>query len=96
LIAGAGTLTTLVSLKADYATADILLAIFINLIFVFVVLRSVVWVEKLLGPSGIAILRRVFGIVLLAISIKIVTNNIGAVTKGAAPAPASTEQPAAH
>jgi multiple antibiotic resistance protein len=77
LIAGAGTLTTLVSLKADFATADILLSVLINLVFVYIVLRSVVYIEKLLGPSGISILRRVFGIVLLAIAIKIVSNNIG-------------------
>lgn len=76
LIAGAGTLTTLVSLKANYETADIILSILINLVFVFLVLRSVVWIEKLLGASGISILRRVFGIVLLAIAIKIVTTNI--------------------
>ncbi len=76
LIAGAGTLTTLVSLKANYATADILLAVLVNLIFVFLVLRSVVYIEKLLGTSGISILRRVFGIILLAIAIKIVTTNV--------------------
>jgi len=79
LIAGAGTLTTLVSLKANFTTADILLSIFINLVIVYLVIRSTTLVERLLGPSGIAILRRVFGIILLAIAIKIVSSNVGKV-----------------
>jgi multiple antibiotic resistance protein len=79
LIAGAGTLTTLVSLKANFSTADILLSIFINLVIVYLVIRSTQFVERLLGPSGIAILRRVFGIILLAIAIKIVSSNVGKV-----------------
>lgn len=79
LIAGAGTLTTLVSLKANFTTADILLSVFINLVIVYLVIRSTTLVERLLGPSGIAILRRVFGIILLAIAIKIVSSNVGRV-----------------
>ena len=79
LIAGAGTLTTLVSLKAVYSTADILLSVFINLVIVYLVIRSITLVERILGPSGIAIVRRVFGIILLAIAIKIVSTNIGKV-----------------
>jgi multiple antibiotic resistance protein len=90
LIAGAGTLTTLVSLKANFSTADILLSIFINLVFVFVVLKTTRLTERLLGPSGIAILRRVFGIILLAIAIKIVSSNVGKVLDGS-PSTTQTE-----
>lgn len=79
LIAGAGTLTTLVSLKANFGAADILLGVFVNLVFVYLVLKTTHLIERLLGPSGIAILRRVFGIILLAIAIKIVSSNIGKV-----------------
>lgn len=76
LIAGAGTLTALMSLRANFATADILLSILINLVFVYAVLKTTGRLERLLGPGGIAILRRVFGIVLLAIAIKIFMTNI--------------------
>jgi multiple antibiotic resistance protein len=79
LIAGAGTLTTLVSLKANFSTPEILIGVALNLLFVYVVLRTTHLIERLLGPSGIAILRRVFGIILLAIAIKIVSSNIGKV-----------------
>jgi multiple antibiotic resistance protein len=79
LIAGAGTLTTLVSLKANFSTADILISVFVNLVFVYLVLKTTHLIERLLGPSGIAIFRRVFGIILLAIAIKIVSSNIGKV-----------------
>lgn len=79
LIAGAGTLTTLVSLKANFSTADILLGVAINLVFVYLVLKTTHFIERLLGPSGIAILRRVFGIILMAIAIKIVSSNLGKV-----------------
>ena len=76
LIAGAGTLTTLMSLRANYATADILVAILANLLIVFVVLKSSSTLGRWLGPAGIAILRRVFGIILLAIGIKIFLANL--------------------
>jgi multiple antibiotic resistance protein len=79
LIAGAGTLTTLVSLKANFSTAEILVSVLVNLIFVYLVLKTTHLIERLLGPSGIAIFRRVFGIILLAIAIKIVSSNIGKV-----------------
>lgn len=75
LIAGAGTLTTLISLRANYQITDILMGVIINLIFVFLVLHSVGRLEKFMGQGGIAILRRVFGIVLLAIAIKIFSLN---------------------
>lgn len=76
LIAGAGTLTTLISLRANYAIADILVAVLVNLIFVYIVLRSAGPLGRLLGPAGISILRRVFGIILLAIGIKIFLTNL--------------------
>ena len=73
LIAGAGTLTTLLSLKSidGYSYIEIFLGIIINVVFIFIVLRLIIPIERLLGPSGIEILRRVFGILLLAIAIKL-------------------------
>tara|TARA_B100001057_G_scaffold470075_1_gene531074 strand:- start:35351 stop:35914 length:564 start_codon:yes stop_codon:yes gene_type:complete len=73
LIAGAGTLTTLLSLKSidGYSYLEIFLGIIINVVFIFIVLRMIIPIERLLGPSGIEILRRVFGILLLAIAIKL-------------------------
>tara|TARA_Y100000766_G_C18721222_1_gene514032 strand:+ start:177 stop:746 length:570 start_codon:yes stop_codon:yes gene_type:complete len=73
LIAGAGTLTTLLSLKSidAYSFLEIFLGIIINVLFIYIVLRMLIPIEKLLGPVGIEILRRVFGILLLAIAIKL-------------------------
>ncbi|HTA83209.1 MAG TPA: MarC family protein [Bacteroidia bacterium] len=79
LIAGTGTLTTLLSIKAEFATESIIAAILINLVFIFIVLRNTKYLEKILGPGGIIILRKVFGIVLLAIGIKLFLTNMGAV-----------------
>lgn len=76
LIAGAGTMTTLISLKAEYLTANILIGIAVNLLFVYLVLKTSVWLEKVIGKAGFNILRKVFGIVLLAISIKIFKNHL--------------------
>lgn len=78
IIAGAGTMTTLVSLKAEFAQINILLAIFINIIIVYVVLKLTRRIENLLGEGGIAILKKVFGIILLAIAIKLFTTNLQA------------------
>ncbi len=77
LIAGSGTLTTIMSLKADYSQTTILLGILINLIFIFIVLRSLNFIERLLGPSGIAVTRKFFGVILLAIAIKMFRSNVG-------------------
>jgi multiple antibiotic resistance protein len=77
IIAGAGTLTTLLSLRSEYALENILTAIFINLIIVYVVLIFIPRIERMLGEGGINILRRVFGIILLSIAIKLFTKNIG-------------------
>ena len=77
LIAGSGTLTTVMSLKAAFHTYNILIGILINLLIVFICLRSVSWLEKLLGEGGIAVVRKFFGVILLAIAIKIFRSNVG-------------------
>jgi multiple antibiotic resistance protein len=77
LIAGSGTLTTVMSLKAAYQSYNILIAILINLIIIYITLRSVNMLEKILGPSGISVVRKFFGVILLAIAVKIFRNNIG-------------------
>lgn len=77
LLAGTGTLTTLLSIKAEYHTVNILIGILINMIPVYLVLKSTAHIEKLLGPGGISILRKVFGIVLLAIAVKLFRSNLG-------------------
>jgi multiple antibiotic resistance protein len=78
LIAGAGTLTTILSLRAVYQEVDILVGIMLNLIFVYLVLRTSSWLEKKIGKSGFAVLRRVFGVVLLSIAVKIFKSNLNA------------------
>jgi multiple antibiotic resistance protein len=77
LIAGSGTLTTVMSLKAAYEYYNILIAILINLVIIYVTLRSVNFLERILGPSGIAVVRKFFGVILLAIAVKIFRNNLG-------------------
>jgi multiple antibiotic resistance protein len=79
LIAGTGTLTTLLSIRAVYEMKSIIIAILINLVFVYIVLKNIYRIEKLLGPGGINILRKVFGIILLAIAVKLFTTNAGIV-----------------
>ena len=76
LIAGAGTMTTIVSLKAEYNMLDIVSGIIINLVFVYLVLRSSDWIQRKLGRGGMALLRKVFGIILLAIAIKLIKSNL--------------------
>lgn len=76
LIAGAGTMTTLVSLRAEYSQANVLVGVVLNLLFVYIVLKTSGWLEKKLGAAGFNILRKVFGIILLAIAIKLFKNNI--------------------
>ena len=76
MIAGAGTMTSLISLRAEFELINILIAIVLNLLVVWVVLRLTSTFEKLLGAAGIAILKKVFGIILLAIAIKLFSSNI--------------------
>lgn len=78
IIAGAGTMTTLVSLKAEFYQVNIVLAIVINVIIIFAVLKMTKRIEQLLGVGGIAIMKKVFGIILLAIAIKLFTTNLQA------------------
>ena len=75
LIAGAGTLTTILSLKAEYQTMNISIGIALNLIIVFTVLRSSSWIQKKIGNGGAEVLRKIFGIILLAIAIKLFKSN---------------------
>ena len=78
IIAGAGTMTTLVSLKAEFYQVNIVLAIVINVMIIFAVLKMTKRIEQLLGVGGIAIMKKVFGIILLAIAIKLFTTNLQA------------------
>ena len=75
LIAGAGTMTTLLSLKSQYQTQNIVIGIVLNTTIVYLVLKNVKWLEKLLGKSGLSILRKAFGVILLAIAIKLFRSN---------------------
>ncbi len=77
MIAGAGTMTTLLALKSQYATQNIVVAILLNMILVYVVLKNVVILERLLGKSGLSVLRKAFGVILLAIAIKLFRSNTG-------------------
>ncbi len=77
LIAGAGSMTSLLSLRAEYHVLNIILAILVNILFVYIVLKSSKYLSRILGPSGIGIIRKVFGIILLAIAVKLFTSNIG-------------------
>lgn len=76
LIAGAGTLTTLITLRAEYQTVNIIVGILLNLILIYVVLKSSEWLETRIGPGGLDVLRKIFGIILLAIAIKLLKTNL--------------------
>jgi multiple antibiotic resistance protein len=75
LIAGSGTLTTLMSLKANYGETTLLIAILVNLVIVFLVLKSLGAIARLLGPAGLIAVRKFFGVILLAIAVKIFATN---------------------
>ncbi|WP_304200730.1 MarC family protein [Flavobacterium alvei] len=76
LIAGAGTMTTLLSLKAQYQTVNILIAIVLNIIVVYIVLKSSAKIERMLGKNGLGVIRKAFGVVLLAIAVKLFAGNV--------------------
>lgn len=76
LIAGAGTMTTLLSLRAEYAKINIIIGILINILVVYVVLKLSGKIEKILGPNGLGIIRKIFGIILLAIAVKLFGANV--------------------
>ena len=76
LIAGPGSLTTLLSLRAEFAIENIIIAIILNIIFLYIVLKTSSKIEKLIGANGIQIIRKIFGVILLAISVKLFAQNI--------------------
>jgi multiple antibiotic resistance protein len=76
LIAGAGTMTTLLSLKSQYHDVNIVIAILLNIILVYGVLKSSSKIEKMLGVTGLGIIRKVFGVILLAIAVKLFAANV--------------------
>jgi multiple antibiotic resistance protein len=76
LIAGSGTLTTIMSLKANYYDPNIFIGILINCVVIYIVLKSLKWIEKFLGPNGMMIIRKFFGVILLAIAVKIFGSNL--------------------
>ena len=75
LIAGSGTLTTIISLKANYSQTTVFAGILINLLIVFIVLKSLKFIERLLGSGGLIAVRKFFGVILLAIAVKIFATN---------------------
>ena len=81
IIAGSGTLTTIMSLKANFEEVYILSGILVNLVIVFVVLKSLNWIQKGLGEGGLLAVRKFFGVILLAIAVKIFSSNIAAFGK---------------
>lgn len=76
LIAGAGTMTTLLSLRAQYATLNIIVSILLNIVVVYIVLKSSSKIERLLGKNGLGVVRKTFGVVLLAIAVKLFAANV--------------------
>ncbi|QSS98061.1 MarC family protein [Psychroflexus sp. ALD_RP9] len=76
LVAGAGTMTSILSLKSEFATPNIIVAIILNVIIVYIVLKSSKKIEKLLGQQGISVIRKIFGVILLAIAVKLFAANI--------------------
>ena len=76
LIAGSGTLTTIMSLKANYEDVNIFLGILVNCVIIYVVLKSLKWIENFMGPNGMMIIRKFFGVILLAIAVKIFGSNM--------------------
>jgi multiple antibiotic resistance protein len=81
IIAGSGTLTTIMSLKANFEEYYIALGILVNLVIVFAVLKSLNFIERMLGPGGLLAVRKFFGVILLAIAVKIFSSNVGALKK---------------
>ena len=81
IIAGSGTLTTIMSLKANFEEAYILGGILVNLIVVYIVLKSLNFIERILGPGGLLAVRKFFGVILLAIAVKIFSSNIGSLKR---------------
>ena len=81
LIAGSGTLTTIISLRANYSDWPLLIGILVNVIFVYLVLHSLDFIQRMLGKAGMLAIRKFFGVVLLAIAVKIFASNVGGLIK---------------
>ena len=82
MIAGPGSMTTLISLRAEFETQNIIIAIIINVLVIYVVLKTSKTIERAIGDNGINIIRKVFGVVLLAIAVKLFTGNISMLLQG--------------
>lgn len=78
LIAGPGSLTTLLSLRAEFSLENIIVAVFLNVVVIYIVLKTSSKIERLIGKTGIQIIRKVFGVILLAIAVKLFAANIKA------------------
>jgi multiple antibiotic resistance protein len=78
LIAGPGSLTTLLSLRAEFSIENIIVAVLCNVVVIYIVLKTSSKIERLIGPNGITIIRKIFGVILLAIAVKLFTQNIKA------------------
>lgn len=76
LIAGPGCLTSILSLRAEFATVNIVIAIVVNIFFIYIVFKTSTKIEKLIGKNGISIIRKVFGVILLAIAVKLFATNV--------------------
>ncbi|MBL4643690.1 MAG: MarC family protein [Flavobacteriaceae bacterium] len=76
LIAGPGSLTTLLSLRAEFHVENIIIAVFLNVLVIYIVLKTSSKIEKMIGPNGISIIRKIFGVILLAIAVKLFAANI--------------------
>lgn len=81
LIAGPGSLTTILSLRAEFETLNIIIAIFANVIFMYIVLKTSTKIEHFIGKNGINIIRKIFGVILLAIAVKLFASNIQGLIK---------------
>ena len=78
LIAGPGSLTTLLSLRAEFRIENIIIAVIINVLFIYIVLKTSTKIERIIGNNGISIIRKIFGVILLAIAVKLFAHNIKA------------------
>ncbi len=78
LITGPGTFTTLLAMRAEYSTINIIIALTLNIIFVYVVLRYLDVVKRVMGVGGVFILRKFFGVILMAIAVRLITSNLNA------------------
>ncbi|MDI3318555.1 MarC family protein [Pinibacter soli] len=81
LIAGSGTLTTIISLRSNYSVPTILVAILLNLVIIYIVMKSLDFIGKLIGPAGLLAIRKFFGVILLAIAVKIFASKVGVLFK---------------